>query len=275
MRFSHPRLPHNTIAATLLLLSLIFGGGGLLNWHKAWITKKYEHELFKRDRSQVVNIPLHTPEILRRREHIKIFKEPIAPVTVQPSDKTPVLSHVATTQPVVFITIDDGITKDINTSEFMQARKVPITAFLTIHDIKEDFAFFTALAKQGTTIQNHTLMHPSMPMKPFEEQKHEICGTSDILGQQYGQRPTLFRPPYGEYNDDTLKAAAACGIKATITWNVVVQNGALQYQQQSGLKPGDIILLHYKPELKQDLQATFRSIHEQGMQIGRLEDWIK
>ena len=35
----------------------------------------------------------------------------------------------------------------------------------------------------------------------------------DVIEKRFGKRPTLFRPPYGNYNQDTLRAAKSCGIK--------------------------------------------------------------
>lgn len=214
-------------------------------------------------------------EILRRQENISIYKHRPRPFEVPRSDKSHVVFRIPTEERVVFITIDDGVTKDHPASEFMRARKLPITAFLTISDIDDNFAYFSILQKDGTDIENHTVSHTAMPKLPFDKQRDEICQASDILHQRYGKRPSLFRPPYGEYNDDTLKAAATCGIKAVVLWSAVMQGRTMHYQKEPQLKPGDIILLHYKPELKQDIEAVLKAAREQGFKIGRLEDWIK
>lgn len=277
VKWSHPRLPHNVIAVSIVLLSLILCGGGLLSWNRARFISEHENQFVQSgQRPLIIRIQTRTPEQIRRKENITVQKKNEAvPVIINPSDKTPVLYHVDTTKPVVFLTIDDGTFKEQNAAGYMGDRQLPITAFLTLHDIKDNFGYFKQLQQSGTTIENHTSTHPKLNKFPFETQRNEICSTQDTLQTQYGKRPTLFRPPYGEYNDDTLRAAAVCGIRATILWNVVVQNGALQYQKHPGLKPGDIILLHYKPELKSDLEATLRSIREQGMEIGHLEDWVQ
>jgi peptidoglycan/xylan/chitin deacetylase (PgdA/CDA1 family) len=273
MRWYHPRLPHNSIAATLILLTLILLGGGVLSWHKAWLSIRSQQELQATSSTTSIRIP--KSESLRLREKIHIFNSQPTPLVVQPGERSQLVHHIPTNERVIFITIDDGITKDSPAAEFMQDRKLPVTAFLTINDIDDNYPYFATLQKDGTDIENHTVSHAVMPKLPFDQQRVEICHTSNVLRDQYGKKPTLFRPPYGEYNDDTLRAAAVCGIKAVVLWSAVMQSGVLHYQDTPGLKPGDIILLHYKPELKQDLKAVFKAAEEQGFKIGRLEDWIK
>lgn len=276
MSWAYPHLPRNAIATTVVLITLILSGGGLISWNNARIITDYQQGLKHRN-PRVRRTPRTlSTEALRYREKIYVFQDTPDPLPIMPSERSHLIHHIPTDQKVVFITIDDGLTKDQKTAKYMAARKLPITAFLTIDSIKDDFPFFSSLAQHNTVIENHTVGHPVMPKLPYEKQKEEICHSSESLHLLYGRRPQLFRPPYGEYNDDTLRAAAACGIKATVLWSAVMQGGTLHYQTPAtSLKPGDIILLHYKPELQQDLELLIRSIHEQGFQIGQLEDWIR
>lgn len=276
MSWAYPHLPRNTVATTVVLLALILSGGGLVSWNKARMMTDYQQGLKHRNPRVRRNPRTPSTETLRYREKIYVFQDTPDPIVITPSERSHLIHHIPTDQKVVFITIDDGLTKDQKTASYMAARKLPVTAFLTIDGIKDNFSFFSPLAGYGTTIQNHTMTHPVMPKLAYEKQKEEICYNSESLQVLYGRRPQLFRPPYGEYNDDTLRAAAACGIKATVLWSAVMQGGLLHYQTPAtSLKSGDIILLHYKPELQQDLELLIRSIHEQGFQIGQLEDWIR
>ena len=64
-----------------------------------------------------------------------------------------------------------------------------------------------------------------------------------------GERPSLFAPPSGAYNDDTLKAAGLLGMK-TILWSKDTidwrdKNAALIYTRATkNVKAGDFILMH-------------------------------
>lgn len=100
-------------------------------------------------------------------------------------------------------------------------------------------------------------------------------------GEALRPPPPLFRPPFGNYNADTLKAASECGISSVVLWRVSMQINNFQYAEGSALKPGDIVLAHFrgKAELKgsTEIEMTtrmLRRIQEQGYAIGRLEDYL-
>lgn len=161
--------------------------------------------------------------------------------------------------------------------------KLPISMFLTDNIASSDYGHFEKLRDNGSdsTINNHTLTHPNLRTLSFEAQKREICGQQDRLETRFGKRPTLFRPPYGNHNDDTLRAAHECGISQLLLWRVSMQINNFQYAEGSALKPGDIILAHFRgpSELKGTTETEMttrmlRRIQEQGYRIGRLEDYL-
>ena len=58
-----------------------------------------------------------------------------------------------------------------------------------------------ALADAGNEIMNHSETHPHLAQLSAEEVKAEVNTCSDKIEAITGVRPTLFRCPYGEYND--------------------------------------------------------------------------
>ncbi|MER7464365.1 polysaccharide deacetylase family protein [Streptomyces sp. NPDC097981] len=204
---------------------------------------------------------------------------PATPGKVQVVDRIP----VPPTDKVVFLTFDDGAEKDPEFLKMAADLKLPISMFLTDNIASSDYGHFEKLRDNGSnsTINNHTLTHPNLRTLPFAAQKKEICGQQEHLEKRFGTKPTRFRPPYGNYNDDTLKAAAECGISQVVLWRVSMQINNFQYAEGSALKPGDIILAHFRgpSELKgaTEIQMTTRMlqrIQEQGYRIGRLEDYL-
>ncbi|MFG2618413.1 polysaccharide deacetylase family protein [Streptomyces sp. NPDC048507] len=190
---------------------------------------------------------------------------------------------VAPTDKVVFLTFDDGAEKDPEFLKMAADLKLPISMFLTDNIASADYAHFEKLRGNGSgsTINNHTLTHPNLRTLSFAAQKKEICGQQERLEKRFGKRPALFRPPYGNYNDDTLKAASECGISSVVLWRASMQINNFQYAEGSALKPGDIILAHFRgpSELKgaTEIQMTTRMlqrIQEQGYKIARLEDYL-
>ncbi|KOU86578.1 polysaccharide deacetylase family protein [Streptomyces sp. MMS21 TC-5] len=199
--------------------------------------------------------------------------------------KVPVIDRIPLPagEKIVFLTFDDGAEKDPEFLKMAADLKLPISMFLTDSVASSDYGHFEKLRDNGSasTVNNHTLTHPNLRTLSFEAQKKEICGQQDKLEKRFGQRPPLFRPPFGNYNDDTLRAASECGVSSVLLWRVSMQINNFQYAQGSALQPGDIILAHFRgpSELKgaTEIQMTTRMlqrIQEQGYRIGRLEDYL-
>jgi peptidoglycan/xylan/chitin deacetylase (PgdA/CDA1 family) len=108
----------------------------------------------------------------------------------------------------------------------------------------------------------------------YADQVSEICGEADLQLQEFGTRPTLFRPPGGDYNLDTQRAAATCGMKAVVNWIAKANGGSMQYQIGASLRPGDIVLMHFRPEFAQDMQAFIDAEQAAGLHTVLLEDWL-
>jgi peptidoglycan/xylan/chitin deacetylase (PgdA/CDA1 family) len=187
----------------------------------------------------------------------------------------PKLSRVPTTQPVAFITIDDGHKQLPEAVKLLKAAGVPTSLFLISSIAAKNPPFFSALQGEGGVIQSHTITHDSMPKLSYQRQKQEICGSSDKLGQLFGKRPTLFRPPYGNYNQTTLRAAHDCGMKAVLLWKEATNGGKVFYQtSEKKVHAGDIILMHFRPTFVADFLAVLKAIHDSGLTPAALEDYI-
>ncbi|MFI5840490.1 polysaccharide deacetylase family protein [Catenuloplanes sp. NPDC051500] len=215
------------------------------------------------------------PEDMRKR--VPTFGPPPAPtkVTLPTNGSAGWFSSIPTEQKIAFITIDDGWSKDPMALTLFQAAHVPVTLFLEIDAIKSDPGYFTPLRDQGgATIQNHTISHPNLEGMSYDAQKKEICGGSDKLTEYYRERPTLFRPPFGNHDANTLKAVHDCGMKAAFFWREATDHGKVFYQTEHKVQPGDIILMHFRPQFADDFLAVLKAIHEAGLTPARLEDYI-
>jgi peptidoglycan/xylan/chitin deacetylase (PgdA/CDA1 family) len=181
---------------------------------------------------------------------------------------------VPTTQPVAFITIDDGWVKNPQAVPLLQAAHVPVTLFLEINAIRSDVPYFTALQQAGAVIEDHTITHMELKGKPYEVQKHEICASADQLGSWYGRRPVLFRPPFGDKDGTTLRAAHDCGMKAAFYWKEATNGGTVYFQEGRTIRAGDIVLMHFRPRFVDDFLAVLQAIHRAGLTPALLEDYV-
>ena len=58
-----------------------------------------------------------------------------------------------------------------------------------------------AIAEHGHDVGNHSSTHPHMAQLSSDEQQTEITDCNNAIEALTGTAPTLFRAPYGEYND--------------------------------------------------------------------------
>ncbi|MGZ3100930.1 polysaccharide deacetylase family protein [Streptomyces sp. H72] len=229
-------------------------------------------------RWKLKKVPLTAPPPPARKPEIRARKG--FEVTGQ-EDLPPVFTSIPTKEKIVFLTIDDGAEKDPAFLRMMSELKIPYTAFLSDYLVKEDYGYFKEMQDRGVTLNNHTLHHPYLPGLSYAEQKREICGMQDVMEKRYGSRPTLFRPPFGNYNRDTLRAAKACGIRYAPIWNEEVFADRWDYREwDREIHPGDIVLSHFRGE--DDWDGTMRDmvrefldkVTAEGYAVARLEDYL-
>jgi peptidoglycan/xylan/chitin deacetylase (PgdA/CDA1 family) len=187
----------------------------------------------------------------------------------------PFLTNIETKKPVIFIGIDDGVKKIPEAVEFFKQRKWPTTLFLNQVYYKDDPEYFKQILATGSNLGNHTYNHPNLNKLSYEDQKKEICEFQNDSKKVFGVAPKLFRPPYGNYTETTLRAARDCGIVAVIGWKARVDEGKVWYQVGDKLRAGEIVLMHFRPQMMDDLKAFEEEITRQGLTVANLEDWIK
>lgn len=188
------------------------------------------------------------------------------------SDLTPIYS-VDTRDKVAFITIDDGIVKDKAARRFITENEIPVTAFLTTGTTTGHDSFFASVTEFGS-VQNHTVSHASFSKSATNLNK-QICKAQKILTKRFGQRPWMLRPPYGAgaHRSEVAKVAKSCGIEHIVMWDAVVNNGKISYARGK-LRPGSIILLHFRDDLTADLKAALRAIRKAGLRPAPLGEYL-
>jgi peptidoglycan/xylan/chitin deacetylase (PgdA/CDA1 family) len=189
----------------------------------------------------------------------------------------PVISQVKTTDRVVFLTIDDGYEKDPEFKDYVVANKIPLTMFLVSQAAAAKPEFFSSIATvKGSSIQNHGVNHSSLRTLSAAGQRKQICGNVATEKKLFGTAPTLVRPPYGAYNQTTRSVAYQCGMKALVLWSASMPSSKLYYGSGTKLKPGDIILIHFRPtDGVKNIKKLLGIINAANLQIGSLTDYVK
>lgn len=215
------------------------------------------------------------------------LREPLRPAPAPPArkpDRPFVVDRVPTRDKVVFLTFGDGAAEDSAFVRLVDELNLPVSVFLTDSATSPGHGRFDRLRQAGGgpgTVQNHGVGQVYLPGLPYAGQRAQICGQRDRLEARFGTGPRLFRPPYGAYNNQTLRAAGDCGADAVVLWRVSARGGDLRYARGGRLRPGDIVLAYPRgpgelkgPALTETTVRVLRSIQEQGFAVARLEDYL-
>lgn len=129
------------------------------------------------------------------------------------------------------------------------------------------------IAARGHEIGNHSTTHPKMSTLSREKIRQELDTMADNVKAITGVRPTLFRPPYGDYNNDVVLVARDAGYEP-IQWSVDSldwKNKGVQPlidRATKNVKSGDIVLFHNDSKYILDaLPTILKSYREQGFTV--------
>jgi peptidoglycan/xylan/chitin deacetylase (PgdA/CDA1 family) len=124
-------------------------------------------------------------------------------------------------------------------------------------------------------IGNHTFTHPHLTQLGEPGTFEEIASTQWVLRDLTGREPTLFRPPFGETDDQVRADEARIGV-LEVLWTVDSQdwNGATVDQIVAAahtLQPGGIILMHdWPPNTIKAVPLIARDLAARGLCAGRI-----
>ncbi|MFN0089532.1 MAG: polysaccharide deacetylase family protein [Acidimicrobiales bacterium] len=186
----------------------------------------------------------------------------------------PVVRKVPTTDPVIFVTIDDGIALlDPRIGPLLREHRLPVSLFVLPDAVAANLAYFEDLRMAGAVLHGHSYSHRSLRGKSAAVQRREICGAGDYMERTFGERPTLFRPPYGEYDNTTRRVVAECGLAAVAMWHASGVYGEIVVDGPK-LAPGMIVINHFREDLYGNLVLLMSMAKDAGLSFGRLESYL-
>jgi len=133
--------------------------------------------------------------------------------------------------------------------EELKNNNIVTTFFLTGFWVEKYPEKVKEIAEAGHEIGNHTFSHPHLNTLGEEEIVQELTRVAAMIEELTGEKPRLFRPPFGEYNNTVIETAQKLGYQ-TIQWSIDSldwqEHGkeALVERVTSNLHPGAIILFH-------------------------------
>lgn len=110
-----------------------------------------------------------------------------------------------------------------------------------------------ALADAGNEVMNHSSSHGHFASMQSDEITADIEACNEKIAAVTGKTPTLFRCPYGEYDDHVIQAVSGMGMTA-VQWDVDsldwkgISAAEIQKRVLKNVKPGSIVLFHNAAE---------------------------
>jgi peptidoglycan/xylan/chitin deacetylase (PgdA/CDA1 family) len=149
--------------------------------------------------------------------------------------------------------------------DYLTEHQIPATFFVSgkwmaKHEEDVDHLLGIGFFEVGT----HGEVHAHLPMHDADEQRREILGPVKVLREHYAHEATLFRPPYGEYNDVTVDVVKALGLRF-IQWTIEsgdpdpgLATEQILARVAKRVKPGSIIVFHANGKGRQTRQVIER-----------------
>jgi len=132
----------------------------------------------------------------------------------------------------------------------------------------------------GFEIGTHSNTHPFMTKLTEEQMRKELTESMNKITNITGKKVTLFRPPYGDYNDVVINVADSLGLK-TIQWSVdsLDWKGLTTSQMLARINPdiagGGIILFHNNSDHIVDaLPTIIDTLKTQGYEMVRISELV-
>lgn len=198
-----------------------------------------------------------------------------------PNKELPIYS-VDTEEKKVAISFDaawgDKFTREI--LDILDEYDVKTTFFLVEFWVEKYPELVKEIDARGHEIGNHSSSHPYMSKLNDIQIVDELKKTEDKVNELIGKRTSLFRPPFGDYNDRLIKVCRENGYHV-IQWNI----DSLDWKER-GVQPvvdrviknvdnGSIILFHNNAKYVTGyLPIVLKELKDKGYEIIPISELI-
>lgn len=133
--------------------------------------------------------------------------------------------------------------------ETMRQEDVKCTFFAVEFWVKKHSDYVKKISDYGHELGTHSATHPYMSKLDKQAVINELSSSTDAIQQITGKKVKVFRPPYGDYNDNLIQTASELGLY-TVQWDVDsldwkdLSADEIVNRVVSRVKKGSIVLFH-------------------------------
>ncbi len=181
--------------------------------------------------------------------------------------------QIRTSEKKVVLTFDDGPSRQLtNILEILNKKNVPAMFFWHSNLLYKERPWKRVL-EEGHIIGSHAANHKNLARLTKEQQYKQIKFSIDKIEEITRTKVRYFRPPFGQYNEDTISILHELGLVpvmweiTSFDWENKSTPETIIHNVVEHVQDGSVILLH---ELKQTVTALpqiIDGIREKGFEF--------
>ena len=164
--------------------------------------------------------------------------------------------------------------------EIMEKENVKCTFFMVEFWAKKHPDYVKKISDAGHEIGTHSATHPHMNKLSNKDIEKELTTSISVIEEITGKKVTLFRAPFGEYNDNVIEVAQSLNL-STIQWDVDSLDwknysaSKIRERVLSKVKRGSIVLFHNQGKhTAEALTSIIKSLKGDGFTFCTIGDLI-
>lgn len=181
------------------------------------------------------------------------------------------VTRITTNQPLIGLTIDDGFFARDKILNIAIAKEITFTDFMK-GEVRQLYPEYIKrmIDSQRVEFGTHTQVHrdernsPVAGVPPTRELLTEDIMAPERYLNTFGQTVLPYhRPPGGDTSPWTLDVASSLGLR-TINWAASADAGTTTNVRS--LRPGDIVLMHYRDDTAAQFAGWINEVRAQGLE---------
>lgn len=162
--------------------------------------------------------------------------------------------------------------------ETLRKENVHATFFFDGSWLKKNTEMAKTIQMEGHELSNHAYSHKDMRTISRSKTVEEISKTEDLL-KLLGVKNTLFAPPSGYFNQETIQVASEFKLQTvlwtfdTIDWKNPGASRIIE-RLSANVEPGTLILMHPTVSSRDALPSMIRLIKKKGYTLGTVSELL-
>ena len=177
---------------------------------------------------------------------------------------------IKTTEPVIYLTFDDGPTPDITEwiLQLLNGYNAKATFFCIGSNVEKFPVVFQNIVSNGHAIGNHTHNHVKGWKTKTPDYLNNVEQCESVIKNRQSKTVNLFRPPYGRIKPKQAKALMALGYNI-VMWDVLSFDWDKNISKKTCLenvventKKGSIIVFHDSIKASKNMKYVLPKVLE-------------